>query len=600
MLNSKSNHSKIVVFGAGRHAIKVLRYISDLSLIAYIVDNDIEKWDKVNLVGDHNFMVYSPVKILEENLDALTIIISSTYEDDIINQIAQLIKAKGKKPIYYKVLKERDFSVCVVNLINDDNPSYDMRFEFYPFRDMNMIDYILGEGISADIESISCLYSSGEALQFDPPKIVTPDYHLFDDGQFNILNDQSNILIKNESTFDVIFMKLNITKALQPIRYQRSFCREAYPDGINLIGFIRGAFGLGQGSRLLAEAVDATELNWTAFSYENLYEGINYDDNTWSHKISNTFMYNINLIHINALEFSLVCSQLGKSFRRGRYNIAFWLWELDVFPSQWVDAINLVDEIWTPAEFISSGIRKITNKPVCTIPYPVSAPVDESIDREFFNLPKDKFLYLCMFDTNSCIERKNPFGAISAYKLAFPVENPDVGLVIKAIYPSNEELDEIRRQLEGYNNVYFILETLPKNQVNSLIACSDVFVSLHRAEGFGLVLAEAMLLGTPVVATNWSANTEFMNSDVACMVSYEFVTIEKDLWRISYKKGSRWAEPDLTQAAEFMKRLFEDRVYYQSIAHNAKEFISDKLDKKRIASLIASRINEIYSCPEEK
>lgn len=600
MLNLETNQSKIVMFGAGRHAIKVLRYISDLSLINYIVDNDNEKWDKVNLIGDHNFMVYSPLKIKEENLETLTIIISSTYEDDIINQLAQLIKEKGKKPIFYKVLKERDFSICVVNFIDDNTQTYFMRFEFYPFRDMNMTDTMLGEGMSANIENISCLNSSGETLHFDPSKIITQDYRLFDASQFKILNDQSNILIKNELSFEIVLLKLNVTKASQAIGYQNSFCREAYPDGINLVGFIRGAFGLGQGCRLLAEAVNATELSWTSYSIENLYEGISYDDNTWSHKISNTFLYNINIIHINSLEFSLVCSQLGKSFRRGRYNIAFWLWELDVFPSQWVDAISLVDEIWTPAEFISNGIRKVTNKPVCTIPYPISAPVDETIDREFFNLPKDKFLFLCMFDTNSCIDRKNPFGAISAYKLAFPVENPDVGLVIKAIYPSNEDLSEIRRQLEGYHNVYFILETLPKNQVNSLITCSDVFVSLHRAEGFGLVLAEAMLLGTPVIATNWSANTEFMNSEVACMVDYEIVTIEKDLWRISYKKGSRWAEPNLTQAAEFMKRLFENKAYYHEIAHNAKKFISDKLDKKRIAGIIANRINEIYSCPEEK
>ena len=208
---------------------------------------------------------------------------------------------------------------------------------------------------------------------------------------------------------------------------------------------------------------------------------------------------------------------------------------------------NLFHEIWTPSEFISEALRKKTDKPVRTMPYHVTAECDEICNRDFFGLPKEQFLFLMMYDSASVMERKNPLGVIEAFKRAFSTEERQVGLVIKMKSSSQEEEKFLRGKLQGYKNVYFVKETLSKPQVGSLLKCVDVFVSLHRAEGFGLVMAEAMLLGTPVIATNWSANTEFMSNDIACMVDCELVELEKDYG--PFKKGQRWAEPDIQQAA---------------------------------------------------
>ena len=153
--------------------------------------------------------------------------------------------------------------------------------------------------------------------------------------------------------------------------------------------------------------------------------------------------------------------------------------------------------------------------------------MDTTLNREYFGLPEDKFLFLVMYDSNSTIERKNPTGAIRAFRKAFK-NNPDVGIVIKVNNARPKDMEHLNRMLNGCRNVYFITDTLTKIEVNSLIQKADVFVSLHRAEGFGLVMAEAMIVGTPVIATNWSSNTEFMNSDVACMVDCNFVSLEKD------------------------------------------------------------------------
>jgi glycosyltransferase involved in cell wall biosynthesis len=369
------------------------------------------------------------------------------------------------------------------------------------------------------------------------------------------------------------------------------FNRFAFPDGINLIGFIRGEIGLGQSCRLVASGLEATGLPFTIYNYEQT-SAMRFSDHSWDEKITNTVPYNINLIHINPYELPLAYLQLGNAFWDSHYTIAFWLWELEEFPEEWMNSIKLVDEIWTPSEFASASIRKVTDKPVRTIPYPLSASTDAACMREIFGLPEDKFLFLCMYDCNSTMERKNPMGALNAYKQAFSPAVQDVGLVIKVNNPQQKDLQLLRKEFEGYSNIFILADILDKPQVNSLISCVDAYISLHRAEGFGLVPAEAMLLGTPVIATNWSANTEFMNPDVACMVDFSFVTIEDDVG--PYKKGNRWADPDIEQASTYMRRLYQEPEYGRELAEKSQAYIQEKLGLEQAAALIKNRIDEIY------
>jgi glycosyltransferase involved in cell wall biosynthesis len=367
--------------------------------------------------------------------------------------------------------------------------------------------------------------------------------------------------------------------------------RSTFPDGINLIGFIRGEIGLGQSCRLVASGLEATDLPFTIYNYEQT-SAMRFSDHSWDEKITNTVPYNINLIHINPYELPLAYLQLGNKVWDSHYNIAFWLWELEQFPADWCHALHLVDEIWTPSEFASASIRQVTDKPVRTIPYPISAPTDATCTRETFGLPEDKFLFLCMYDCNSTMERKNPMGALKAYKQAFSSTIQDVGLVIKVNNSQQKDLQLLRKEFEGYSNIFILADILDKPQVNSLIACVDAYISLHRAEGFGLVPAEAMLLGTPVIATNWSSNTEFMNSEVACMVDFAFISIEEDVG--PYKKGNRWADPDIAQAADYMRKLYQEPEYARELSEKAQAYIQDHLSLERAAGLIKSRIDEIY------
>lgn len=363
-----------------------------------------------------------------------------------------------------------------------------------------------------------------------------------------------------------------------------------YEEGVNLIGNIKAETGLGQSCRLVASALQETTVPINVYQYTQLGTQKT-GDTSWDAKIRDTLPYDVNLIHINPHELGITYLQMDKSVWDYRYNIAYWLWELEEFPDEWTPCFHCLDEIWAPSEFICNAIRKKTALPVRCMPYHVEAVIHKESKREDFHLPGDKFLFLMMYDHSSVMERKNPLGVLNAFKQAFARDNDKVGLVIKINNPTKEDEQRIGGILDGYTNVYLIKETLDRDAVNSLTKCVDVVVSLHRAEGFGLVLAEAMLLGTPTIATNWSSNTEFMNEDVACMVDAKLITIEKDM--PPFKAGNRWADPDISQAAEYMVKLFEDKAFYQDIAVNAKKHAEEALGMERASGLMEQRLREI-------
>lgn len=374
---------------------------------------------------------------------------------------------------------------------------------------------------------------------------------------------------------------------------RKPFDRKRYADGINLIGDIKSVSGLGKSCRLVADALRESSYDMDIYPYDTLGVLDGEIEPEWKEYIKSEPQYNINLVHINPHELGIAYLQTDRKIWDYRYNIAYWLWELEEFPDEWTPCFQCVDEIWAPSEFICSALRKKTDKPVHCIPYHMEIHMQKEYQRRDFALPEGKFLFLMMYDSNSCMERKNPLGVIRAFKQAFDRKQQDVGLVIKVNHCKTSDIEAIEKELDGYQNFYLIKENLSEEQVYGLIKTVNVVVSLHRAEGFGLVLAEAMLLGTPTIATNWSSNTEFMNSDVACMVDYKLVTIEKDM--PPFQAGNRWAEPDIGQAADYMQKLYREPEFYSKVSGNAKTYISQKLGLKQIEERIQKRIGEIYA-----
>lgn len=380
-------------------------------------------------------------------------------------------------------------------------------------------------------------------------------------------------------------------KMLQKAAGVEPYLAQSHPMGINLIGDIRAETGLGQSMRILAGILEKGGIPFTIKQIDSP-GGLQHDNSSWEHRISDECQYAVNLIHINPGIWAENYNCMPKGILDGRYNIAYWLWELEEFPLRWTDCIETVDEIWTPSEFISRSIRKRTEKRVTTVPYSIELDTGKKYGRAYFQLPQDKFLFLMMYDFKSVSERKNPHAVIQAYKQAISPDDNNVGLIVKINHlEKSRELEQLRKDLEGYPNIHYIVDNLSREEVESLIAAADVLVSLHRSEGFGLPMAEAMYLGTPVVATNWSANTEFMDKGSSCLVDYELQELRKNIG--PYEKGNYWAEADVKQAAEYMAKLYSQKEYYDQISEKGKEHVRKVLNADRALQIIQDSLHSI-------
>ena len=302
-------------------------------------------------------------------------------------------------------------------------------------------------------------------------------------------------------------------------------------------------------------------------------------------------VYPITIINISPVPFFEVCYRRSGLARRANvFRIAYWYWELDRIPHEWLQFAPLIDEIWAPTPFVAQAMRAMT-VPVYEMPPGVLLSKAEPIAREALGIPTDHFVFLFIFDMCSDFKRKNPLAVIRAFRLAFSPDEP-VTLVIKLargyIDPVNlERLHVAARQ----NNVLVIDRLMSPNETDGFIAMCDCFVSLHRAEGFSLGLAGAMLMGKPVIGTNYSGNLAFMNRENSLLVDCKLVEIAEN--GFVYKKGFRWAEPSEAHAAELMRSVFEKRHEHSVRAERAKKEIAEQFSVEKAGKRMERRLEEI-------
>jgi glycosyltransferase involved in cell wall biosynthesis len=212
--------------------------------------------------------------------------------------------------------------------------------------------------------------------------------------------------------------------------------------------------------------------------------------------------------------------------------------------------------------------------------------------RARFALPQDRFLFLTLFDLNSYSARKNPRAAIQAFREA-GFTGQEAGLVVKVQNVAGNEADfaALQQSVRDLPAVVLLTGTLPRADIYALEAACDGFVSLHRSEGFGLAVAESMLLGKPVISTDWSATAEFVNVDNGCPVRARLVTLEEN--HGPYAKGSTWADPDPAHAAEWMRKLFADRTLVAKLGAAAKATIESRFAPAVIGARYRKRLESI-------
>lgn len=362
--------------------------------------------------------------------------------------------------------------------------------------------------------------------------------------------------------------------------------------GINVIGSLRAELGLGESARSTLRAAAAAGINVSGIEYRAGCSARN--EEHIDADILQGQKHAVNLFHMNADQLYVAYNVLGGEFFRGHYNIVYCVWEQSEFPEEWVPALDLVDEVWTASSFCQDIISRKTNKPVIRIPHNVEPTVPKEVDRRSLGLPEEGFLFLGMADFMSSPERKNPLGSLEAFVRSGCRDRKDVYFVLKTV---NAKLrQDIAQKLEEYRRKYpsiILMEGyLSRPEVNALFNCCDCFVSLHRAEGFGLPMAEAMYLGKPVIATGWSGNKDFMNVSNSLPVQYTMVALDRDSG--PYRKGFHWAEPDVEHAAELMNLAAGDESLARRIGNEAKRDMRTYFSPLSVGKIMADRLNRIY------
>jgi len=350
--------------------------------------------------------------------------------------------------------------------------------------------------------------------------------------------------------------------------------------GVLLVGHPYAVLGVGEYVRASAAAFAAAGI---PFHIRNTYDrgrhlADKHPDFPFWDRLTTGSPHRVNVLHINADEMAAARRHLGKSFFAGRYNVAAWHWELSRFPEAWLPALEGVDELWASSRFIRDALAERAKVPVVWMPHPVEVGCRAPADTVDLGLPAGHFLFLAFLDFTSFVARKNPYGAIRAFRTAFPPGTATgVGLVIKAngatarpaearAFLASPELRDPR--------IIVVNEVLDRRRLIGLLKRCGCFVSLHRSEGFGRGIAEALLLEKPVIVTAYSGNMDFTNPRTACLVDYRLVDVGPDEY--PHAAGQRWADPDLGQAAEYMRRAVSDPAWGAELAKAGRELVESQ------------------------
>lgn len=319
---------------------------------------------------------------------------------------------------------------------------------------------------------------------------------------------------------------------------------------LTVAGYFGAASGLGSATRrlyggLCAAGFDPTQTDLTG----PLRQG------PWGAPIAVPTGPGTLLVHVNGPMLPWALLAIGRRAVANKRVIAVWNWELPVLPSDWERGLQACHHIWAPSRFTAQACARPDGPPVTVVPYPLSPPRPSALRRADFGLPEDAFIVLQVFDAASSLARKNPLAAIAAHRAAFG-NSPDHLLVLKThnATKAGKAWTEVVAAAAAAPNVLLIDQQLRRDDLSALMAAADVIVSLHRAEGYGLVIAEAMALGKPVVATGWSGNADFMVGSGSYPVPWRLVPA-RDPQATYDLPQMEWAEPDIAAAAAMLQAI---------------------------------------------
>ncbi len=332
------------------------------------------------------------------------------------------------------------------------------------------------------------------------------------------------------------------------------------PFGVNLYGFAYGELGIGEDLRMAVACCEAANIPYHVVNVDagnirqadQLLKGKTHDLHS-----KDLPPYRNNIFCLPAFDTaSRIFMQKGASAFEGYHNIGWWPWELSVFPKAWQPhAFKLIDEVWASSTFLEDMYKRSTDKPVHLVPLAVSVDRLKKHPRKYYGLPEKKYLFLYVFDFNSSVARKNPMATVNAFKQAFPQTDKSVGLVLKTMNtnPVNPKWQDFLKECKADKRIHVLTETMDRQDVLGLIDCCDTYVSLHRAEGFGRTIAEAILLNKKIITTNYSGNVDFASFNEVHLVDVNLIELEKSsyFW-LDVNDHATWADVDINSASAKM------------------------------------------------
>jgi glycosyltransferase involved in cell wall biosynthesis/SAM-dependent methyltransferase len=357
--------------------------------------------------------------------------------------------------------------------------------------------------------------------------------------------------------------------------------------GVNVVGYLKNETGLGAVARGFVNALRGLGLPLGLMDLAELSPNRSADASLGT--IDGKLPYGINIVCVNADQHFVVKSHVGENLFRDHYNIGVWFWELPTFPKEWRDRFQDYDEIWACSSYVANTLAQISPIPVVRVPAVLTKRAgSRESGRRRVGVDDDTFVFLFIFDFASYFERKNPLATIEAFRRAFSPTD-DVRLVIKCV---NQHLDAdafaSMQEQASRHQISIHTGYWTSDEMRDLMAACDAYVSLHRSEGLGLTISDAMAAGRPVIATGWSGNMDFMTVANSFPVAFDLVPITENVG--PYPGGALWADPSADDAAHLMRVVRDENELARRRGEAARREIEEHFSESTVGSFLQTRL----------
>ena len=373
---------------------------------------------------------------------------------------------------------------------------------------------------------------------------------------------------------------------------------------VNVWGHLSGGFGLGEGARCTVRSLKEAGIRVQLRDLPLVTHPNDHNLTESRQTLHNLYPAAIDLIHTNPNILQATDGLREKLELHAPLRIGFWAWELEDFPIGWESGFAGLDQIWCPSSFTATSIGNCSPVPVTPLPHLINWQQAKRIQQKRTKRNRNHPI-TCFFacDLWSTLGRKNPEGVISVFQEAFPkmgstaTKPHEARLLLKL--SSTDQFPELTNRLmekiQGDSRIVVITDHLSAEEMVNLWSSVDILIHLHRSEGFGLLMAEAMAAGIPVIATGYSGNLDYMRPGSAVLIPYQFTAINKT--EGDYRPGWRWAEPDLEQAAKQLHHLATNESLRIHLGEQGYLSVKDHLSPARLARQVKQRLGCLLAWP---